>query len=167
MADMLLYPVPLDSGYTALVRPLPPFVRQMLLAQATAQHPDPDGEPYRRPLENAFEEGLLEAPEDNPEYVKAVTLVRQQRLSAFYNQVLKADVVAGVEECDREALIAANANYLAELRKLTPDALSDDWQAVVFYVLIATPADGGRIAEAATQTVTQKGIRRAGAIFRR
>ncbi len=167
MPDMLLYPVPLDSGYTALVRPLPPFVRQMLLAQATAQYPDPDGEPYRRPLENAFEEGLKEQAEDNPEYVKAVTLARQRRLAAFYEMVLNADVVAGVEDCEREALIAANAAYIADLRKLTLKALVDDWQAVVFYVLIATQADGLRIAEAAAQTVTQEGIRRASAIFRR
>lgn len=167
MPDVLLCPVPLDSGYTALVRPLPPFLRPHLMRRATEKYPDPDPEPYRQPLQNAFVEGLKENADDNPKYIEDLTEARKKRIAYMYELVVKSDVVAGTEEATREKLIEHFKPYLSQLRNLGTDVPADEWQAVVMFSLIASEDDAVNIAEAALQRVTKEGIRRAGDSFRR
>jgi len=167
MPDVLLYPVTLDSGYTALVRPMSPFLRAAIMTQATEKYPDPDPEPYRQPLQNAYEDGLLESAEDNPKYLEDLKLARQRRLALIYDLVLHADVVAGVEETPREELIERYKPYLIELHKLGTSVPADQWQAVVLLGLICTQKDAMSVGEAALQSVTREGIRKAGNIFRK
>ncbi len=165
MADVLLFPVPLDSGFTALVRPLSPFTRAAIIAAATARFPDPDREPYRRPLENAFQEGLLENAEDNPQYAADLKNAREKRMSAIYESVLRTNVVAGTEEATCDELLARYQSYIADLRGIADGVPDDDWMAITLNVLIASNNDAIAIAEAALQSVTREGVRKAGSIF--
>lgn len=164
--DAKLFEVPLANGETVLVRPLSPFLRLAFLDQARAKYPDPDPDPYRKPLENAFDDGLKEAAEDNPAYREALLLAQRRQLALVGELVVRAGVVVAVKGEIQTDTLARYAAPLAAARALYPDAPEDDWLAVVMLCLISTHSDVALIRDSCNELLTAEDIARAAASFR-
>lgn len=164
--DNQLYEVPLMSGEILIVKPISPFLRPVIYEAVKREHPEPDPELYKRPLENAFEEGLKEAAEDNPEYVKARKKALQEQLFAFNEKVVRAGVAVQVKGEEREVTIGRYAAQLKEIRAMCPDAPEDDWTATVMYCLVSSVVDMALIRELSSEQLTQEEIAAAANSFR-
>lgn len=164
--DAKLYDIPLANGETVQVRPLSPFMRAALLEAARQQHPDPDPEPYRRPLANALDPSLKEAPEENPEYLKALETAQRRQLFAVGEKTIRAGVVAGVKGETQTDTLARYAAQLEAARALVADLPADDWLACVMACLITSHGDIALIRDACNELLTQEDIERAAGFFR-
>ena len=157
----------LDSGEIVYVRPLPPFMRQLLVQESRLIHPDPKPEDFIRPLANAAREGATEPAALNPDYLAAKVKVQDERTNWLYNAVIKQDVVVDTPE-GREATLARYAHRMAQLRKKVQTLpYEDEWQAVVLLCIVGGPADILRIGNAALDTLTEADIKAGIAFFRR
>lgn len=167
MSDLTekLYETPLDSGELVWIKPLSPLTYQALLNEARRLFPEPNPAEYQRPLQNAFVEGLLEPPEQNPDYVEALRKARVDQINWIYEAVIRLGVVVDTPE-GKEATIARYAAQLAAVRKYTK-VEEDDWLATVLYCLISTRQDNQVIVEVAREVLTREEIRNAVRSFRR
>lgn len=163
---MAIVEVPLSGGETLLVHTLSPFVRQALLDKARALHPNPDPEPYRKPLANAFDESLLEPAESNPEYVKALAEAQRKIFNAFSDMVLRTAAFEGVKGEERTTTLTRYGAQLAAIRGQVSGLPEDDWQATVYACLLTTNTDIANVVNVTSEAVTQEGIRAASARFR-
>lgn len=164
--DAKLFEVPLANGETVLVRPLSPFLRLAFLDQARQKYPDPDPEPYRRPLDNAFDDSLKEAADDNPAYRAALLSAQRRQLAVVGEMAIRAGVVVAVRGETPAETLARYAPTLAAARALYPDAPADDWLAVVMLCLISTHSDVALIRDSCNELLTAEDIARAAASFR-
>lgn len=169
MEDKLakLYEVPLSCGETLLVKTLSPFLRQALLEQAKTEHPEPDPEPYRKPLQNSLDPSLKEEATDNPAYVAERSKALTKQLFAFSEKVIRAGIAVAVKGEDREITIQRYAAQLAEIRAMLPNIPSDDWLATVMCCLVTDANDVALLRETSNELLTQEEIAQAADSFRR
>lgn len=140
-----LFEVELDSGDVVIVQRLSPFARIALMERAEELYPLPDPTPYQQPVGNTpAGVTVLTPPEDNADYLRLVTDVKQRRVNLIYEGIITASVVDIVG--GREAAIARYAEQLHALRlRLPMNDRYTDWQAVVLFCILRVRTDTDRI----------------------
>lgn len=123
------------SGVVFHITPvnLPTLRAIQLKAEDLFKYPDP--KPYQQPEENAFSDGQLTPPEDNPEYVAACHKIDAERAQwadrAIFDYAVRCPKYPRPED-----LVTAFKDELAKLRQIAvlPE---DDYEAVLLHLVLS------------------------------
>ena len=126
--------IQLDNGVTAYVTPLKPFAARAIIKRGEELYPDPDPEPFERPIEDALVPGTVTPADEHPEYKALLREVRTKRSLHLQSAVLACVQIA---DCTREEVIAQYREQLAALRQFG-DIDEDDYVAALRSFMLTT-----------------------------
>lgn len=148
------------SGVVALVTPLSPVTRQVIIDQAADVHPDFDKEPFLVEVPNSAVPDQKFLDDNDPEYKRLMTKLLNRRNS--YITRMHIEVAVEFKESEDE-LLARYKKQLARLKKLHQS--DDDWQIVLHQIILARDSERDQILQIAmdraplTEGEVQDGLR--------
>lgn len=124
-----------SSGVVFHITPLSLATVKAIQQKAADKFPYPDPAPYQTPDENAFTEGQLSPPEENPAYVKDCAAVDSERRQ-WADRAMFDYAVSCPDYPTKESLVDAFRPQLEQLREIAV-LPKDDYEAVLLHIVLS------------------------------